>query len=150
MDPQPIDLTAFAYTLLALLGAALVLALLLIGWILWRVRRIRLPENADLLTTLRATPFVVVLVLDLLDFGLDFLSAPISWALLGRLGLGKLRGVTLLESLIPGTQIIPTMTLAWILARLLRPEHVRQIARVMPAPELEQQGIRDRESGIRD
>lgn len=48
----------------------------------------------------------MVLLLDLLDFSLDFLSAPIAWVILG------MRGVAVVEVLIPGTQFIPTMTLA--------------------------------------
>ena len=107
--------------LLLLLGIALGLAFLLMLWALWQVRRIKLPPNADFLTTLRATPLVVVLMLDLLDLSLDFLSAPIAWVVLSRLGLQGLRGVTVVESLIPGTQLIPTMTLAWIIARLAGP-----------------------------
>ena len=104
------------------LGIGLVLALLLVGWIVLRVRRINIPQDADVMTALRATPFVVVLVLDLLDFSLDILSAPLSWTLLSYLGLKPLRGVTTVESLIPGTQLIPTMTVAWIVARLTDPD----------------------------
>ncbi len=104
--------------LLALMASSLLLALLLVALFVWRLRKIKLPPDADLFTALRATPFVVVLVLDLLDFGLDFLSAPLAWALLTRLGLKPLRGVTVVESLIPGTQFLPTMTTAWVLARL--------------------------------
>lgn len=106
------------YTLLALIGVGLALALLLGAWVVWRVRRINLPPDADTLTALRATPLSVVLLLDLLDFSLDFLSAPLAWIILGRLGLAPLRGVSVVESLIPGTQFIPTMTLVWIFARL--------------------------------
>lgn len=111
-----------------LIAAAFCLALacVLLVWILWRIRRIPLPANADWLTALRATPLVVVIVLDLLDFSLDFLSAPIAWPLLGRLGLQPLRGVTLLEELIPGTQFIPAMTLAWLVARLLQRDRAKR------------------------
>jgi hypothetical protein len=63
----------------------------------------------------------VVILLDLLDFSLDFLSAPFSWTLLGYLGLKPLRTVTMVESTIPGTQFLPTMTTAWIIARLTDP-----------------------------
>jgi hypothetical protein len=42
--------------------------------------------------------------------------------LLGYLGLKPLRGVTVMESLIPGTQFLPTMTVAWIIARWTRPK----------------------------
>lgn len=100
-------------------GTGLVLSLFLLGWVLWRIKRINLPADADVMTALRATPLVVVILLDLLDLGLDFLSAPIAWVLLGRLGLAPLRGVTVLEELVPGTQFIPMMTGAWILARLV-------------------------------
>ena len=57
-------------------------------------------------------------MIDLLDFALDFLAAPISWIILDRLGLKALRGVSTVESLIPFTQAIPTMTLAWVWVRL--------------------------------
>lgn len=106
---------------LVLAGLAIVLAALLLAWIFWRVRRIRLPADAGFFTALRYTPFAVVVMLDLLDFGLDFLSAPIAWAILGRLGLRPLRGVTVVEELIPGTQFLPTMTAAWVAARVLGP-----------------------------
>jgi hypothetical protein len=113
----------------AVIGVGLLLSLLLVGWVVWRVKRINLPEGIDALTALRATPFVVVLLLDLLDLSLDFLAAPFAWTLLGYLGLKPLRGVTIVESLIPGTQFIPTMTLAWVLARLVRPGRDDQISR---------------------
>jgi len=116
-----LDLTALVIAGTLVLGGALVLSLLLLGLVIWRVRKIQLPPGADFFTALRATPLVVVLLLDLLDFSLDFLSAPLAWVLLTRLGLGPLRGVTLVESLLPGTQVIPTMTLAWIAVRLFKP-----------------------------
>jgi len=100
------------------MGVGLLFSLALTVWVFLRVRRIRLPADAGFVTAMRATPFVVVLLLDLLDFSLDFLAAPFAWTLLGYLGLKPLRGASVLESLIPGTQFIPTMTLAWILARL--------------------------------
>ena len=103
---------------LAFMGVGLVLSLLLLGWIMMRIKSIHLPPDADALTALRATPFSVVLLLDLLDLTLDFLSAPFSWVLLGRLGLQPLRAVTVVEAVIPGTQVLPTMTIAWIVARL--------------------------------
>ena len=116
--PFEVDAFKLAIIALALMGAVLCIATLLLGWIVWRVRRIQLPADADFTTALRMTPLAVVIVLDLLDFGLDFLSAPFSWVLLGYLGLAPLRGVAVVEGLIPGTQLIPTMTLAWIVARL--------------------------------
>ena len=112
------DLTQLLYGFVVIMGIALVLAMLLLIWIVWRVRRIKLPADADFFTALQATPFVVVLVLDLLDLSLDFLSMPIAWALLSYLGLKPLRNVTMVETLIPGTQMLPTMTVAWVIARL--------------------------------
>jgi hypothetical protein len=106
-----------AFLVVAGVGTALSLALL--AWVLWRVRRIQLPAGTDALTALRMTPLAVVVLLDLLDLSLDFFSAPISWTILGYLGLKPLRGVTLIEGLIPGTQLLPTMTAAWLIARLL-------------------------------
>ena len=97
---------------------ALILAMLLAAWVFWRVRKINLPANADFFEALRATPFSVVLLLDLLDLSLDFLSAPFAWVILGKLGLEPLRAVSVVESFIPGTQALPTMTIAWIIARV--------------------------------
>ncbi len=102
----------------ALIG--LILTALLLVWVFSRVRHIQLPANTDFFEALRYTPLSVVLLLDALDFALDFLSAPIAWFILGRLGLGALRGVAVIEDLIPFTQWIPTMTIAWILARIFR------------------------------
>lgn len=111
-------LRTFGITLLTLMGIALLLALLFL-FIVWRqVKRIHIPPDATFGETLLLTPFLVVLMIDLLDFALDFLAAPISWIILDRLGLKALRGVSIVESLIPFTQAIPTMTLAWIWVRL--------------------------------
>lgn len=106
--------------LLLLAGAALLglVAAVLVGvWVLARVRRLRLPAEADFMTALRLTPFSVVLLLDLLDFSLDIFGAPVAWGVLSYLGLQPLRAVTVIESLIPGTQLLPTMTIAWLIAR---------------------------------
>ena len=99
-------------------GVSLGLAILLLIWVVWRVKRIHLPPEADFMTALQATPLAVVMLLDLLDLSLDFLSAPFAWVVLGYLGLKPLRGVTMVESLIPGTQVLPTMTAAWLFVRI--------------------------------
>ncbi len=114
------DWRPWLYALLGLMVAGLLLSVVLLIWVIWRVRRIDLPAGADALTALQRTPFVVVLLLDLLDLGLDIFSVPLTWPLLGRLGLAPLRGVTVIEGLIPGTQLIPTMTLAWLFARFVK------------------------------
>ena len=114
-DPQKL---LIAFIIIVLIG--LILTILLTIWIIWRVRRIRLPEGADFFTALEYTPLSIVILLDLLDLVFDFLSAPISWTILSYLGLQPLRGVTVVESLIPGTQFLPTMTIFWMITRLLR------------------------------
>ncbi|MEM7348591.1 MAG: hypothetical protein AAF485_30555 [Chloroflexota bacterium] len=115
-----IDWTGITIALLTAMGVAFGLAILLLIFIIWQVRKIELPENADFMTTLRATPLIVVLFLDLLDFSLDFFAAPFAWIVLSRLGLAQLRMVTTVETLIPGTQFLPTMTAAWIFARFTK------------------------------
>ena len=121
LELQPIleSLAAFAAFLLAILLLALALGALLIYSTWRRVRDLDLPDDAGFFTTLRALPLVFVIGLDLLDFSLDFLAAPLAWWLLDRLGLKGLRNTASLEMLIPFTQPIPTMTIGWILARLL-------------------------------
>lgn len=114
-----LDRPGWLAPLLILLGAGFVISLVLLLYVVWKVRKIRLPEGADWMTTMQMTPFAVVLLLDLLDFSLDIFSVPITWPLLGYLGLKPIRNVVALEGLIPGTQFIPTLTLIWLLARWL-------------------------------
>lgn len=117
---MPIDNTLLDF--LKILGIimlfGLILAMLLMAWILYKIRKINLPAGADFFDALRATPLAVVVLLDLLDLSLDFFSAPISWVILGRLGLQPLRTVTVVESIIPGTSLLPLMTIAWVVARV--------------------------------
>ncbi len=112
------------YVLGCAIVTALVLALVLMVYVFTRIRRINLPPDADVLTALRLTPLSVVVMLDLLDFALDIFAAPFAWVILSKLGLGPLRAVTVAESLIPFTQALPTMTVAWILARVYRPRRL--------------------------
>lgn len=113
-------LRTFGTYLLIVMGISLVLALLLLIVVVRQVRKINIPPDAGFHETLLLTPFLVVLMIDLLDLGLDFLAAPISWVILDRLGLKALRGVSAVEAVIPLTQAIPTMTIAWIGARFLK------------------------------
>ena len=103
--------------IVVIFGLAIGLALLMLLWVIWRVGHIDLPEDADFFTTLRATPLSVVILLDLLDLALDFLSAPVAWVLLTKLGLKPLRAVTVVEGLLPGTHLLPTLTVCWVIAR---------------------------------
>ena len=115
-----IDFSQYILPVVILIAVGIGVSLLLIGWVILRVRKIQLPDGAGLVTALRSTPLSVVILLDVLDFSLDFFAAPIAWPLLGYLGLSPLRGVTVLEGLIPGTQLLPTMTIAWLFVRLVR------------------------------
>ncbi|GAB4437295.1 MAG: hypothetical protein OHK0015_29880 [Chloroflexi bacterium OHK40] len=99
---------------IALTIAALGLALM------WRsIKRLRVPREAGYFATMHYVPLGLVILLDLLDFGLDIFAAPVSWLLLDRLGLRGLRNKAAIEALIPFTQPIPTFTLSWFAARYL-------------------------------
>jgi hypothetical protein len=82
-----------------------------------QIKEIDIPEDADFFETLQIVPITVPLALDFLDMAFDVLSAPISWIVLEMLGLRALQMVTVFESLIPGTQIIPTLTVCWFVAK---------------------------------
>jgi hypothetical protein len=114
---EGINLELIGKILLIGMGISFVLAALLLILTYRRLKRIQVPPHADFFTTLRHVPLSLVLILDLLDFSLDFLGAPVGWMILSHLGLESLRGVTLVEGLLPGTQIIPTLTGAWLLAK---------------------------------
>lgn len=109
--------------LLKILGllmlTALILGVAVLAVAVRKLRRIRLPADADFFTAVRAVPLSLVVGLDLLDFALDVFSAPIMWVLLNRTGLQALRNTAAFEALIPVTGPIPTMTIAWLAARLL-------------------------------
>lgn len=111
-------------SLLKLAAVVAVVALVLAGIVLalafraLRRLKVRVPTNADFFTTVRAVPLSLVVGLDLLDLGLDVFSAPIIWVILNRFGLQALRNVATVEALIPISGPIPTLTLAWLAARL--------------------------------
>ena len=121
INPNAVDWQQLFFYLLGFMGVALVLAILMGIWIWRSVQKFSLPEEVTFIEAMRLTPLRVVVFLDLLDLGLDFLGAPFSWLILSRLGLTKLRGAAVLESFIPGTQAIPTMTLGWTLVRIFGP-----------------------------
>lgn len=83
------------------------------------IQRLRVPPEADFFTTMRLIPLSLVVLLDLLDLGLDIFSAPIIWVALSRMGLPNLRNKATVEALIPITGPIPTFTVCWVAARLL-------------------------------
>lgn len=112
--PLSPDATLLLSAILLFLGAVLLITLILVLWVIWWVRRIDLPPGADFMTALRATPLIVVVVLDLLDLTLDVFSAPITWFFLSRLGLSPLRAVAVIKDLVPLTNWLPLMTLSWL------------------------------------
>lgn len=109
----------FLAALLALAALSLIVAVVLAALTYKRLRKLRVPEGAGFWATVRAVPLGLVVVLDLLDLSLDFLSAPIVWWALGRLRLLGLRDVATLHALVPFTGPLPVLTLAWILSRTL-------------------------------
>lgn len=107
------------FWLLVAMGTALAIATIGLG-LMWRsVKRLRVPPGAGFFATMRHVPLALVVLLDLLDFGLDIFAAPVSWLVLDRLGLKGLRNKAAIEALIPFTQPIPTFTLGWLAARHL-------------------------------
>jgi hypothetical protein len=106
-----------ALGILALIAVTLSAIVLLVAY--RKLRRLRVPPDADFFTTLRVVPLSLVVGLDLLDLGLDVLSSPIIWYILGRFNLKALRNVATFEAILPFTGPIPTLTLAWWAARRL-------------------------------
>lgn len=101
-------------------GGSLVGAIALLVVAARQIADIDIPENADFFETLQHVPLTVPLALDLLDMAFDIFAAPISWVILELLGLQSLQLVTVFEGLIPGTQLVPTLTIAWVISRLMR------------------------------
>jgi hypothetical protein len=101
---------------------ALILAALALFWAFRVLRRVRLSlaPHSDFFTTVRAVPLSLVVGLDLLDLALDVFSAPIIWFILNRYNLQALRNVATIEALIPISGPIPTLTIAWIAARVFK------------------------------
>lgn len=96
-----------------LIGAALLLFIAA-----RQMRDIDIPPDADFFETMRLIPITIPIALDLLDFVFDIFAAPLAWIILESLGLKSLQFVTVTEGIIPGTQPIPTLTLAWVFARM--------------------------------
>ena len=125
MDLNPsftVDWGAVLKVVTVVAAAALILAAIVLAWAFRVLRRIqlRVPPNSDFFTTIRAVPLSLVVGLDLLDLALDVFSAPIIWYILNRFGLQALRNVATIEALIPISAPIPTLSLAWIVARVFK------------------------------
>jgi hypothetical protein len=123
MDLNPnlnIDWAAVLKVVTVVAVVALILSALALAWAFRALRRVRLrlAPNSDFFTTLRAVPLSLVVGLDLLDLALDVFSAPIIWFILNRYGLQALRNVATIEALIPISAPIPTLSIAWLAARI--------------------------------
>jgi len=104
---------------LVVMGICVLVALVGLAALVRGIRRMNIPRAADFFTTMRHIPLALVIMLDLLDFGLDIFSAPIIWIVLDRMGLPNLRNKAVIEAIIPFTNVIPTFTASWLAARLL-------------------------------
>lgn len=124
------------FWLLVAMGIALAIAVVGLALIWRQITNLRVPPEAGFFATMHYVPLPLVALLDLLDFGLDIFAAPFSWLLLDHLGLRSLRNKAAIEALIPFTQPIPTFTIAWLAARLLKLEdgQVDQIIEVAAEP----------------
>ncbi len=111
-------LREFGLYVFGAMAISFVLAMILFFLVIRRLRRMDVPPNAGFSETLLYTPLLLVVFIDLLDFALDVLAAPFAWVILDRLGLKALRGFAAFEALLPFTQLVPTMTLAWFAARI--------------------------------
>lgn len=100
-----------------LVAGVLAVAFLMLAIV--QLRRIKVPPTAGFAETMTYVPLTLALFLDFLDLALDIFAAPVSWVILSRLGLPGLRGVTAVEALLPFTQALPLMTIAWIGVRVL-------------------------------
>jgi hypothetical protein len=119
------SLRNFGLVVAALMAVSFVLAGLLFVFSVRRIKALNIPEDAGFGEALLYTPLTLVLFVDLLDFALDILAAPFTWVILDRLGLKALKNVFAFEALLPFTQVIPTMTIAWFAVRLLGPGAVQ-------------------------
>ncbi len=88
--------------------------------IIKQIKDLEIPPDPGFFATMHYVPLLLVVLLDLLDLGFDIFAAPVAWLILDRMGLQSLRNRATIEALIPFTQPIPTFTLAWLLARMLK------------------------------
>lgn len=117
------ELSPFLQTLLVVMGltalALTTISLLLLWWLYGRLERLRIKEDEELGETLRRVPLLLMVALDLLDTALDFFSAPFVWAFLNHMGWNKLRNLATAVAVVPGTQLLPILTISWLLVRVL-------------------------------
>ena len=105
-----------AFGVMALLAAVAALAIL--WWLHRRLEPLRIARDAELADTLRRVPLLLVVALDLLDMSLNVFAAPFVWVFLNRYGWAKLRNLATAAAALPGTQFLPVLTIAWLIARI--------------------------------
>lgn len=121
MDPIAMpDLRQALLIVVLCIGSALIGAVALLIVAARQVADLDVPQDADFFETLQHVPITVPLALDLLDMAFDIFAAPVAWIILELMGLQALQMVTVLEGLIPGTQLIPTLTVAWAISRVMK------------------------------
>ena len=114
------DFLAQIITVIGVIAAVcVVVALVGLSLLVRSMRRLHVPHDADFFTTMRLIPLPLVVLLDMLDFGMDVFATPLVWLFLDRMGLRSLRNKAVVEALIPFTGPIPTFTIAWVAARSL-------------------------------
>lgn len=111
------------------MATALVGAVALLVLAARQISEIEIPEDADFFETMQHLPITVPLALDLLDMAFDIFAAPIAWLVLELLGLQVLQLITVVEGVIPGTQLVPTLTIAWLIARMMKKRQTQSYAR---------------------
>jgi len=116
----PATLSQVITSLLIAMGISLVIALVGLALMIKRIRTMHIPATNDLFTTLHHVPLILVVLLDLLDFSLDIFSAPIAWAILNRMGLSSLRNTATIQAVIPISNTIPCLTIAWFSVRVFK------------------------------
>jgi hypothetical protein len=121
MDPfTPQFLQQALVAVLVCSAAALIPAIVVVVIALRQISEMEIPPDADFFETLQLVPISVPIALDLLDLAFGIFSAPFSWMALELMGLRALRMVTIVESIMPGMGPIPTMTIAWAMARWMK------------------------------
>lgn len=100
------------------MGISLIISIVGLTMIMRRIQTIDIPHTTDFFTTLHHVPLSLVILLDLLDFSLDMFAAPISWVILNRMGLQNLRNAATIQAIVPGSSMLPMLTISWVLARM--------------------------------
>ncbi len=111
------------------MAASLVGAIALLVLAARQISEIDIPEDADFFETMQHLPITVPLALDLLDMAFDIFAAPIAWLVLELLGLQALQLITVIEGAIPGTQLVPTLTIAWAISKMMKKRQTQSYAR---------------------